>query len=105
MSGPEGKGEDIIGAIRYFGSRGHIFNVHFRNVSSPLPHFHETFVDNGYVDMAEVMKAFMEVGFDGTMVPDHVPGFINEKRLGHMTVSGTTYTIGYMRALLERIEG
>ena len=47
--------------------------------------------------MYSVMKAFMEVGFTGTMVPDHVPGFAYEKRLDHMAVSGTAYTVGAIR--------
>ncbi|MDP2983596.1 MAG: mannonate dehydratase [Candidatus Latescibacter sp.] len=103
MLGPDEKGEDILGAISEFGKTGNIFTVHFRNVSSPLPRFHETFADNGYVDMYQVMKAFREVNFNGTMVPDHVPAFQDEKRMGHLGVSGNAYTIGYMRALLERV--
>ena len=104
MAGPDGKGEDIIGAIRHFGKTGNICTVHFRNVSSPLPRFHETFVDNGYINMCEVMKALSDVNYDGTMVPDHVPGFTGEKRIGHMGVSGNAYTIGYMKALLHAIK-
>ena len=53
--------------------------MHIRNVSSPLPRFHETFADNGYVNMARVIGALKEVGFNGTVVPDHVPGFANER--------------------------
>ena len=37
MAGPDGKGEDVIGAIHHFGKSGHIVGVHFRNVSSPVP--------------------------------------------------------------------
>ena len=70
---------------------------------SPLPRFHETFVDNGYIDMHEAMKAFSDVDFDGTMVPDHTPSFTGEKKLGHLSASGTAYTIGYMRALVKSI--
>ncbi len=36
--------------IRYFGAKK-IWKIHFRNVSAPLPHFVETFMDNGYYDM------------------------------------------------------
>ena len=39
MYGPDGKGEDIVKAIHEFGSRGHIYQVHFRNVTSPCPIF------------------------------------------------------------------
>jgi len=103
MDGSDGKGENIIGAIHHFGKSGRIFNVHFRNVISTLPRFHQTFIDNGYVDMYRVLKALREVNFNGTIVPDHVPECKDEKRVGSIKVSGTSYTIGYMRALLEAL--
>ena len=73
-----------------------IFKVHFRNVSSPLPRFREMFVDNGYVDMYGVMKALREVSFDGIVIPDHVPG-------GGYPAANNAYTIGYMKALRDRV--
>ena len=35
---------------------GKLFKVHFRNVDQPLPHFVETFLDDGYMDMYKVMQ-------------------------------------------------
>ena len=49
-------GKDVFEMIKDFGSREKIFEVHFRNVSSPLPRFEETFPDDGYMDMYQVMK-------------------------------------------------
>src|SRR6266849_1888442 len=43
-------GKDPEEMIRYFGAKK-IWKIHFRNVSAPLPHFVETFMDNGYYDM------------------------------------------------------
>ncbi len=103
MRGPDGKGEDIIGAIHHFGRTGNIFHVHFRNVSSPIPRYSETFIDNGYLDMHAVMKAFKESGYTGAMEPDHVPEFRDEKRVGYYGVSGYAYSIGYMRGLLDSV--
>ena len=48
-------GKKVFEMIRDFGGRGKIFEVHFRSVSSPLPHFVETFPDDGYMDMYQVM--------------------------------------------------
>ena len=96
MNGDNGQGEDIPAAIREFGASGHIHQVHFRNTSSPLPSFHETFPDNGYVDLAEVMRALVDVGFDGIVVPDHVPG---DGRIEE------AYTFGYIRALIQAFDG
>ena len=41
-------GMGAVDAVRHFGAKRKIFKVHFRNVSSPLPKFRETFVDEGY---------------------------------------------------------
>ena len=90
----------MLGAIRYFHNQGKIFIVHFRNVTTTLPYFVETFLDNGYMDMYQVMKIFVEIGYDGTMILDHTPQFSGEYALG----GGTAYAIGYMRALIERAE-
>ncbi|MEE9460620.1 MAG: mannonate dehydratase [Bacteroidales bacterium] len=100
MQGPDGKGEDLVEAIHEFGSRGHIYQVHFRNVSSTLPDFHETFPDNGYLNMYKVMKALGEVNFNGIVVPDHVP-FCENSEAGPET--GEAYIFGYIRALIQAV--
>jgi mannonate dehydratase len=92
-------GKDVFEMIRDFGGRGKIFDVHFRNVSGPLPHFVETFPDDGYVDMYHVMRALREVRFSGAVVPDHVPQFAGDSGIRR---AGTAYCIAYMRALLRR---
>jgi mannonate dehydratase len=101
MSGPDGTGENIIEAIQELGSRGHIYQVHFRNVSSTLPTFHETFPDDGYLDMYEIMKALGEVGFEGMVVPDHVPVCEGSKAGPE---AGEAFIFGYIRALMQAVE-
>jgi mannonate dehydratase len=71
--GKELTGKDPEEMIRYFGPRKKIFKIHFRNVSAPLPHFIETFPDDGYYDMYKIMKALREVEYDGIVIPDHIP--------------------------------
>ncbi len=60
--------------IHYFGSRKKLFKIHFRNVSAPLPHFTETMIDDGYYDFSKIMRALVEVKFEGIVIPDHIPG-------------------------------
>ena len=96
LEGGEGMGKDVLETIRYFGERGKIFKVHFRNVNQPLPHFVETFLDAGYFDMYKVVKALREVNFNGVLIPDHIPMMANDRRVG------VAFTIGYMKALVER---
>jgi len=74
LEGGKMTGADPVEMIKYFGSRKKLFKIHFRNVSAPLPHFTETMIDDGYYDMSKIMRALVEVKFDGIMIPDHVPG-------------------------------
>jgi len=92
-------GKDVFGMIDDFGKRGKIVDVHFRNVSGPLPRFHETFPEDGYMDMYQVMKALRKVKFNGTIVPDHVPELKGD---GGMRRAGVAYCIAQMRGLLRR---
>ncbi|MCS7024142.1 MAG: mannonate dehydratase [Bryobacteraceae bacterium] len=92
-------GKDVFEMIQDFGGRGKIVDVHFRNVSTPLPEFHETFPDDGYLDMYQVMKALRQVKFSGTIVADHVPRLAGDDG---MRRAGTAYCLAYMRALLRR---
>lgn len=97
--GGDRMGKDVFEMIGDFGGRGKIFEVHFRNVTGPLPHFIETFPDDGYVDMYQVMKALRQVRFSGSVEPDHVPRLAGDSGLLR---AGTAYCIAYMRALLRR---
>jgi mannonate dehydratase len=92
-------GKDVFEMIRHFGRRGKIVDVHFRNVSVPLPHFVETFPDDGYLDLYQVMKALRAVGFHGAMVPDHVPQLRGDRGI---RPAGTAYRMACMRSWLCR---
>jgi mannonate dehydratase len=98
LEGGDLMGKNVVDTIQYFGKRNQIFKVHFRNVDAPLPHFVETFVDDGYMDMYQVLKSLQEVGFRGVIIPDHIPTMGNDPRLG------TAFTVGYMKALLDRVK-
>jgi mannonate dehydratase len=99
MAGPDGKGEDVVASIREFASSGHIFQVHFRNISSPMPDFFETFPDNGYLNMPRIMKALTDSGFNGMVVPDHVPRCAQ----GGGDKSAEAFIFGYIRGLIQAV--
>ncbi|GIT30760.1 MAG: hypothetical protein Ct9H300mP1_28060 [Planctomycetaceae bacterium] len=48
--------------IRYFGNKKRIFNIHFRNMIGKRGDFQEVYLDNGDVDMLQVMRTLVEVG-------------------------------------------
>ena len=96
LEGGDSMGKNVVDAIRHFGEQGKLFKVHFRNVNQPLPHFVETFIDDGYMDMYKVMKALRDVDFNGVVIPDHIPRMADNPKVG------TAYTIAYMNALVAR---
>lgn len=114
LEGGPRMGRDAVETIKYFGGLKKLFKVHFRNVSAPLPHFTETLMDDGYGDLYQVMKALVDVDFDGTVIPDHVPelGAWPEGLGGRGKGKGGTpqpfqpspglaYSIGYLNATLK----
>jgi mannonate dehydratase len=92
-------GEEIYDVIRYFGTRRKIFNVHFRNISGGFLNFRETFIDDGDVDMLKAMRVYKEIGFDGMMMPDHVPKIEGDAR----SFQAFAYALGYIKALIAAV--
>ena len=93
-------GVDVIEAIRYFGSRDRINHVHFRNVRGCVPLYDEVFIDEGDVDMLEAMRTYKEVGYTGTIMPDHTPKVEGDTGYGHR---GRAFALGYMKALMHAV--
>jgi mannonate dehydratase len=94
----ERPGEEIFDVIRYFGTRRKIFSVHFRNIEGGFLNFRETFIDNGSVDMLKAMRVYKEVGYDGMMMPDHVPNVP-----GVDSNQGFAFAFGYIKALIAAV--
>jgi mannonate dehydratase len=94
----EQPGEQIFDVIRYFGTRKKIFNVHFRNIQGGFLNFRESFIDNGSVDMLKAMRVYKEVGYDGMMMPDHVP-----RIAGVDSMTGFVFAFGYIKALIAAV--
>jgi mannonate dehydratase len=99
MEGGDKMGKDSVAMIKDFGSRGRLWDIDFRNVSSPLPVFHETFPDDGYTDMYQIMKALREVKYSSGMVPDHIPPIAGD---GPERRAGLAYCIACMKTWLRR---
>lgn len=98
LEGGDLMGKGVEESLQEFGQANKLFKIHFRNVDQPLPHFVETFVDDGYFDMYKAMRVLEQTGFDGVLIPDHIPMMADDQRIG------TAYTIGYMKALLARAQ-
>jgi mannonate dehydratase len=90
---------EIHEVIRYFGSRKKIFNVHFRNIRGGFLDFQETFPDAGDVDMPAALRTYKEIGYDGMLMPDHVPAIEGDTG-GRQAFA---FAFGYIRGLLDAV--
>lgn len=114
LEGGSKMGADPVQVIKYFGARKKLFKIHFRNVTSPLLHFTETLMDDGYYDMYRVMDALADVNFDGIVIPDHVPEFVGSAAARAQAAGsgskgpfqpdpGLAYSLGYLNATLKAV--
>lgn len=93
-------GPDPLAAIRYFGERGKIAYVHFRDVQGVVPTFQECFLGEGNVDVVAAMRTLKEVKFTGFIIDDHVPMMVDDTSWGHR---GRAHATGYIQALVAAV--
>lgn len=93
-------GEDIFKVIPHFADK--IKFIHFRNAVGNKYKFHETFHDNGSIDMAKIMRLYKECGIDVPVRVDHVPTMAGEKStVAGYDALGRLFAIGYLKGLIE----
>jgi len=95
MEGGAHTGLNVHDAVREFAKMGKLWKIHFRNVTGPVPYFVETFVDDGYTDMKELMRALVDVDFRGILIADHVPRMVGDRK------TGWAFSWGYIKAIYE----
>ena len=96
-------GEDLYKVIPHFSDK--IKFIHFRNAVGSKEKFHETFHDNGSINMADMIKLYLKLGLDVPIKVDHVPTMAGEsiQNAGYDAL-GRLYAIGYLKGLLETTE-
>lgn len=93
-------GGDIYEHVRRFARSGRIGYIHFRNVRGRMPRYVETFVDEGDIDMAEIIRILRDENYQGVMIPDHTPAMT----CGASWHAGMAFALGYMRALVQNAD-
>jgi len=94
----EGGGfENILDCLREFIRDRRVFITHMRNVSAPMPYFLETFLDDGYMDIYELLRVFCEEDYDGTMIYDHTPIMTAGEQ------AAAAFEIGFIKATINAI--
>lgn len=96
-------GENVEQVVRDFGDKN--FFVHFRNATGNKFKFHETFHDNGDLDMAKMILLYKELGLNVPVRVDHVPTLVGENtEVAGYAAMGRLFAIGYLKGLLEQSE-
>jgi mannonate dehydratase len=92
-------GREIDDVIRWFGTRGKLFNVHFRNIRGRKLSFMEVFPEEGDMNMARSLAVYKEVGYPYMVMPDHVPEIDGRDPSG----VAFAYCYGYIRGLMQAL--
>ncbi|MGA7340896.1 MAG: mannonate dehydratase [Terracidiphilus sp.] len=91
---------DLYRTVEQYSRQKRLAYVHFRNVSGKAPHYHETFIDDGDVDMLRVLAILHKNGFDGVLIPDHSP----QMACPAPWHAGMAHTLGFMKAAMMAVE-
>lgn len=84
--------------LNHCGRKDHLFLVHVRNVGTlaTAGAFEETMLDDGDLQIFEILRALERVGFDGCINPNHVPqiaGDTDERMIAR------EYGVAYLKAM------
>ena len=101
-SNPDNDIPDIIRSLK-----GRINFAHVRNTRHTAPGIFEESAhlsSDGSLDMYEIMKAFVEIGFDGPVRPDHGRAIWGEKSMPGYGLYDRALGAQYLLGLLEAIK-
>ena len=104
-------GEDPVAVCKYLGKRDVINHVHFRNVTVRQPYvdYTEVWLDEGQVNMFEVMKELVRQKYSRSVLPEHPRAIdIDRERgisgqyakVGGGGFVGEIYNYGFTKAML-----
>jgi mannonate dehydratase len=91
---------NIYEAIEQYSRQGKIAYVHLRNVVGKVPHYRETFIDEGEVDVIRVLSILKRNAFSGVIIPDHTP----QMSCAAPWHAGMAHTLGFAAAALAALE-
>jgi mannonate dehydratase len=91
---------DVYEAVDRYSRQGRIAYLHLRNVAGKVPHYRETFIDEGDVDMLRILTILNRNHFEGVIIPDHTP----QMTCAAPWHAGMAHTLGYLLAAKAVIE-
>ena len=95
----EDPGRDVYDAVRYFGERNKLFNIHMRNIRGRRDDFQEVYIDEGDIDVYQVLMTLRETGYSHMVMPDHVP--VHPDDPGRR--QGFAHAFGYLQGVVNAV--
>jgi mannonate dehydratase len=90
---------DIYESIDRYSKQRKIAYIHLRNVVGKAPHYRETFLDEGDVDMIRVLSILKRNNFEGVVIPDHTP----QMSCSAPWHAGMAHSLGFILAALAAL--
>jgi mannonate dehydratase len=90
---------DIYDMVDTYSRQGKVAYVHLRNVRGKVPHYRETFIDDGEIDVPRVLRILQQNNFDGVVIPDHAP----QMACAAPWHAGMAFALGYLRAAMQAL--
>ena len=90
---------DIYEVVDQYSKQQRLGYVHFRNVAGKVPHYKETFIDDGEIDMLRVIGILKRNKFEGVLIPDHTP----QMTCAAPWHAGMAFAMGFMKAAIKAV--
>jgi len=90
---------DAYAAVDEYSAQGRIAYVHLRNVRGKVPHYKETHIDEGDLDVLRVIRILKKNAFSGVIIPDHAPQLTCDAPWH----AGMAFAMGYLNACLKAV--
>jgi mannonate dehydratase len=91
---------NVYDVVEQYSRQGKIAYLHLRNVVGKVPHYRETFIDEGDVDMCKVLSILHRNKFQGVLIPDHTP----QMSCSAPWHAGMAHTLGFIAACVSMLE-
>jgi len=92
-------GGDAYAAVDQYSAQDRIAYVHLRNVRGKVPHYRETHIDEGDLDVLRVIRILKKNNFSGVIIPDHAPQLSCDAPWH----AGMAFAMGFLNACLKAL--
>jgi mannonate dehydratase len=89
----------VYEAVEQYSRQKRLAYIHARNVTGRVPHYQETFLEDGDLDFPRILRILKQNNFDGVLIPDHTP----QVACSTPWHTGMAHALGYLRGALQAL--